>query len=189
LKSLCRGTTPGPTTQSHANRDFPVHCEMPRTGGHSCSHFVSASHRFVFSGCFGGFVSGRQYCVSRRRRPVLAETQFECWVSARYCSRHDPVWGEANGNRKAEIHICARQRGSVAVRRRDWSSATGQTRTFCFPPSTIKTANWAASAGSLYVSLITLPFDPHRIFMCRILFWAELIRAGYCAHAVPRTTP
>src|ERR1700693_6376770 len=41
LKSLWRGTTPGPTTHSYANRDFPVHCEIPRTGGDSCSHFVS----------------------------------------------------------------------------------------------------------------------------------------------------
>ena len=75
--------TASSTTQSYANRDFPVHCEMPRTGGVSYSHFVSASSRLDFSGCFGAFVSGRRYRVSRRRRPALAETRFECWVSAR----------------------------------------------------------------------------------------------------------
>src|SRR5580700_10619677 len=69
---------PGPTTQSNANRDFPVHCEITRTGGDSRSHFVSASYRLDFSGRFGNVVSGRQYRVSRQGRPVLAETRFEC---------------------------------------------------------------------------------------------------------------
>jgi len=34
-------------------------------------------------GRFGAFVSGPQYRVSRRQRLTLAETRFECWVSAR----------------------------------------------------------------------------------------------------------
>ena len=33
------------------------------------------------------------------------------------------------------------------------ASATGQTRTFFVPSSTIKTANWAASVGSLMFRL------------------------------------
>jgi hypothetical protein len=43
---------------------------------------VSASCRLDFRGRFGAFVSAPQNRVSRQRRPVWAETQFACWVSA-----------------------------------------------------------------------------------------------------------
>jgi hypothetical protein len=52
---------PSPTTQSCANGDFPIRCELPRTGGDSCTHFVSALY----------FVSALENCVSRRRRLAL----------------------------------------------------------------------------------------------------------------------
>src|SRR5580700_7708894 len=61
---------PGPTTQPYANGDFSVHCEMPRTGEIRTRLFVSTSHPLDFGGCFGAFVSGRQYRVSRWRRPA-----------------------------------------------------------------------------------------------------------------------
>jgi hypothetical protein len=65
LVHLCLGNNrltrssspPSPTTQSYANRDFPVYCEWPRTGGDSCAHFVSAICRLDFKGPFGAIVS------------------------------------------------------------------------------------------------------------------------------------
>ena len=71
-------STASSTTQPYANRDFPVHRELARTGGDSCVLFVSASCRLDFRGPYGAFVSAPQKNVSRFRRPVLAETRFEC---------------------------------------------------------------------------------------------------------------
>jgi hypothetical protein len=71
-------STASSTTQPYANRDFPVHRELARTGGGSCVLFVSASCRLDFRGPYGAFVSAPQKNVSRFRRPVLAETRFEC---------------------------------------------------------------------------------------------------------------
>src|ERR1700722_6401437 len=75
--------TASATTQSYANRDFPVHCEMPRNWRGFVRAFCLCELSIGDEGPFGAFVSGRQYRVSRRRRPVLAETRVECWVSAR----------------------------------------------------------------------------------------------------------
>ena len=104
-------------------------------------------------------------------------------------SHHAGERCEANGNRKAEIHICARQRGSVAVRRRDWRVRYGPDADIFRPIFHDQDGQLGRFSRFPYVSLITLPFDPHEIFMCRIIPCAELICAGYCAHAVPRTTP
>jgi hypothetical protein len=67
--------------QSCANGDFPVQCESLRTGGDLCTHFVSAICRLNCSDRFGAFVSAPLNRVSRRRRPALVETRFECCVS------------------------------------------------------------------------------------------------------------
>jgi hypothetical protein len=39
-------TTASATAQSYANGDFPALCELSRTSGSSCEHFVSAKCRF-----------------------------------------------------------------------------------------------------------------------------------------------
>ena len=52
---------PSPTTQSYANRDFPVHCELPRISGLPCVHVVSAEGHSNLSRLSGAFVSGRQF--------------------------------------------------------------------------------------------------------------------------------
>jgi len=53
-----------------------------RTGGDSRTRFVSVICHLDFGGRFGAFVSASQNRVSRLSRLVLAETRFECWVSA-----------------------------------------------------------------------------------------------------------
>jgi hypothetical protein len=53
-----------------------------QTGGDSRTRFVSVICHLDFRGRFGVFVSASQNRVSRLSRLVLAETRFECWVSA-----------------------------------------------------------------------------------------------------------
>jgi hypothetical protein len=51
-------TSPGPTTQSHSNGDFPAFGEKPRIGGLACRCLVSASGQVDSNGHFGAFISG-----------------------------------------------------------------------------------------------------------------------------------
>ena len=81
-RQLRNVSSPGPTTQSCTNGDFPVQCESPRIGGDLCTHFISAICRLDCRDRFEVFVSALENCVSRRRELALVETRFECWVSA-----------------------------------------------------------------------------------------------------------
>jgi hypothetical protein len=54
---------------------------IARNRGAFVHPFVSAICQLDFHGPFEAFVSASQNRVSRRRRPVLVETRFECWVS------------------------------------------------------------------------------------------------------------
>src|SRR5262249_26633846 len=60
-------TSPGPTTQSHANRDFPWFDEYPRFCGAQSRLAVSAGKKDRFRGSSGPSVSGNPKTVSPER--------------------------------------------------------------------------------------------------------------------------
>src|SRR5262249_9498288 len=76
---LVAGSSPAsPTTQSHANRDFPWFDEYLRFCGAQSRLAVSAGKKDRFRGSSGPSVSGNPKTVSPERGKERSETRFAC---------------------------------------------------------------------------------------------------------------
>jgi hypothetical protein len=80
---LARSLSPlGPTTHSFEPRGFPETSKRPAIGGLRRRRFGLRGDLFRPGGDFGRVVSGPRNPVSRKRRPLSAETRFECLYCA-----------------------------------------------------------------------------------------------------------
>ena|SRR6516164_9250821 len=80
------GAPAGTTTQSHANRDFPVSCKKRRIGGVSCGRFVSADDQLNVTGLFYAVVSAPKNPVSPEIETSIGGDSFE-WEQQEPCWR------------------------------------------------------------------------------------------------------